>query len=248
MDAEIRTLRYVQRFPGGPQPPLIPGATVVGAVASPLNRSETAAAQESLEREARLEQRIRELEREHLETERSARREIEQLQEHAALAQAAALKEHGERLEAAWAARINAIAEAFAASRADYFRSVEAEVVRLALAIAAHVLHREAQMDALLLRGPVRVALEDLQQQSVCVLEVPEDAVAIWTRWLTECHPAAARVEVRGVPDVPSDYCRVKIDASTADLSVSSQLGEIERGFFDLLKHQPAVSTVARGE
>src|SRR5271165_4054810 len=45
----------------------------------------------------------------------------------------------------------------FESRRDDYFRRVEPEVVRLALAIARKVLHREAQMDPLLLAGVVRV-------------------------------------------------------------------------------------------
>ena len=51
----------------------------------------------------------------------------------------------------------------FAHQRADYFRRVESEVVRLALAIARKVLHREAQLDPLLLTGVVRVALDQMQ-------------------------------------------------------------------------------------
>jgi flagellar assembly protein FliH len=56
-----------------------------------------------------------------------------------------------------------AIAEAvqqFAKERRDYFRRVEADVVTLALAIARKLLHREAQIDPLLLSGIVRVALD----------------------------------------------------------------------------------------
>ena len=41
--------------------------------------------------------------------------------------------------------------EEFRRERARYFAGVEAEVVKLALAIAARVLHREAKLDPLLL-------------------------------------------------------------------------------------------------
>jgi flagellar assembly protein FliH len=41
--------------------------------------------------------------------------------------------------------------EQFRGARERYFAEVEQEVVKLALAIAARVLHREAQMDPLLL-------------------------------------------------------------------------------------------------
>jgi len=39
--------------------------------------------------------------------------------------------------------------------------AVEHEVVKLALAVAARILRREAQMDPLLLTGAVRVALDN---------------------------------------------------------------------------------------
>lgn len=241
MDAEIRTLRYVQRLPGGSPPPLIPGATMLPAFAGTVHKG-GASAQEAAEREARLELRMRELEREHRESERHAEQAIEQLQEHAAHAQTAALKEQQERLDALWAGRVAKISEAFVSIREQYFHDVETQVVRLALGVASRVLHREAQLDPLLLRGPVRVALEELQQQSACVLEVPTESAEAWRRWLGGAEGAAAKVEVRALDGVAADHCRLEIDSSTADLSTSSQLAEIERGFFDLLQHRPRVS------
>ena len=53
-------------------------------------------------------------------------------------------------------------------------------MVKLALAIAARVLHREAKLDPLLLAGVVRVALEKVAEDSATVLRVPLDAVAMW--------------------------------------------------------------------
>src|SRR5579863_8304711 len=45
----------------------------------------------------------------------------------------------------------------FAQDRAQYYQSVESEVVQLALSMASKILHREAQLDPLLLAGLVRV-------------------------------------------------------------------------------------------
>src|SRR5271155_1118702 len=47
----------------------------------------------------------------------------------------------------------------FTRDRASYFQKVEGEVVQLALSIARKILHREAQIDPLLLAGIVRGAL-----------------------------------------------------------------------------------------
>src|SRR5438552_1991482 len=48
--------------------------------------------------------------------------------------------------------------EKFKEERTAYFARIESEVVHLALAIARKILHREAQMDPLLLTGMVHVA------------------------------------------------------------------------------------------
>ena len=50
-----------------------------------------------------------------------------------------------------------ALIERFAEERDRYLQAVEHEVVELALAVAARILRREAQMDPLLLTGAVRV-------------------------------------------------------------------------------------------
>ena len=52
--------------------------------------------------------------------------------------------------------------ESLAEERDQYLHAVEHEVVKLALAVAARILRREAQMDPLLLTGAVRVALGQL--------------------------------------------------------------------------------------
>ncbi len=49
-------------------------------------------------------------------------------------------------------------------------------MVRLALAIARKVLHREAQLDPLLLAGVVRVALDQMQAGSRVLLRTSPDA------------------------------------------------------------------------
>ena len=93
-------------------------------------------------------------------------------------------------------------------------------------------------MDPLLLRGAVRVALEDMQQSTTCVLEVAPEKAETWGRWLGGAG-MLARVQVRTKEDAAPGHCRLEIGASAADLSVASQLAEIERGFFDLLQSRP---------
>src|SRR6202789_3472264 len=72
--------------------------------------------------------------------------------------------------------------EQFGRERARYFSGVEAEVVKLALAIAARVLHREGKLDPLLLAGVVRLALEKVGEDRTTVVKMPVSEVKAWRK------------------------------------------------------------------
>ncbi len=93
----------------------------------------------------------------------------------------------------------------FRRERTKYFAEVEAEVVKLALAIAARVLHREAKFDPLLLTGVVRVALEKVAEDSAAVLRVPEAQVESGEKCLAE--DAVARVQIVGDERLGAGEC-----------------------------------------
>ena len=76
--------------------------------------------------------------------------------------------------------------EQFAQQRRSYFRRVETDVVTLALAIARKLLHREAQIDPLLLSGVVRVALEQIQAGSQVVLRTSPSQQETWQAFLSQ--------------------------------------------------------------
>src|ERR1700745_455046 len=61
----------------------------------------------------------------------------------------------------------------FSRDRSNYFEKVEPEVVQLALSIARKILHREAQVDPMLLAGVVHVALAKLESGTKVVVRVP---------------------------------------------------------------------------
>src|SRR5258708_5981395 len=87
----------------------------------------------------------------------------------------------------------------FTRDRGTYFQKVEGEVVQLALSIARKILHREAQLDPLLLAGIVRVALERIDGATGVVLRIhPQDA-ADWRRYLT------THLEPSDVPAIVED-------------------------------------------
>src|SRR4051794_31697418 len=133
---------------------------------------------------------------------------------------------------------VSKICAEFVRDRARYFAGVEAEVVKLALAIASRVLHREVKLDPLLLSGVVRVALEKVAEDSATVLRVPVDAVEKWR----EMFVASSEFSLQVIGDerlAPED-CVLETNVGKVELGVRAQLEEIERGFFDLMERRPA--------
>jgi flagellar assembly protein FliH len=128
--------------------------------------------------------------------------------------------------------------EEFVRERARYFAGVEAEVVKLALAIAARVLHREATLDPLLLTGVVRVALEKVAEDSAMVLRVPAGAIEMW-REVFVASPESS-LQIVGDERLSAGECVLDTNVGRVELGVSAQLEEIERGFFDLMQRRPA--------
>jgi flagellar assembly protein FliH len=131
----------------------------------------------------------------------------------------------------------NAIMD-FGEERKNYFAKVEKEVVELALTIARKVLHRESQIDRLLLAGIVRVSIERLPQGSEVVLRVPDAQTEEWKRYF-----ATAKLPfeptVVGDNNVPSGECVISTELGNTVLGLEKQLQEIESGLFDLMAPEP---------
>jgi flagellar assembly protein FliH len=125
------------------------------------------------------------------------------------------------------------LVESFASERDRYLHAVEQEVVKLALAVAARILRREAQMDPLLLTCAVRVALGQLAQSTEVVLRVPTAELELWTEAIALLPNLAVKPAVLAGKEMRVGDCAIETRIGTVDLGVRSQLVEIERGFFD---------------
>jgi flagellar assembly protein FliH len=121
----------------------------------------------------------------------------------------------------------------FAEERDRYLSAVEHEVVELALAVAARILRREAQMDPLLLTGAVRVALGQLSGSTQVRLRVPPGELDLWTETIALLPNLAVQPAVLAGPGMRLGDCVIETDLGSVDLGIRSQMGEIERGFFD---------------
>jgi flagellar assembly protein FliH len=126
----------------------------------------------------------------------------------------------------------------FASERAAYFEKVELEVVELALAIAHKILHREAQMDPLLLAGIVRVALEKLEVGTKVSIRVSPQQVSDWRTYFARSMDAHEVPEIVEDASLPADQCVLKTELGTTALGLEVQLKEVERGLMDLLSHR----------
>ena len=129
--------------------------------------------------------------------------------------------------------RMAAVVASFTEARERYLNAVEGEVVKLALAVAARILRREAQVDPLLLTGAVRVALGQLSATTGVRLRVPACDLDLWKEAIAHLPNLAVKPEVLAGEELRLGDCVIESNLGTVDLGIRSQLGEIERGFFD---------------
>jgi flagellar assembly protein FliH len=127
----------------------------------------------------------------------------------------------------------------FAQKTSDYYSRAEVEMVHLSLAIAAKILHREAQVDRMLVAALVKVALEKLQHGTSASVRVRPEEVADWNRYFEGNTNGEIRVEVKPDSSVAAHNCILETELGTTELGLDVQLKEIEQGFFDLLAQRP---------
>ncbi len=127
----------------------------------------------------------------------------------------------------------------FGLKTSEYYAHAEAEMVHLSLAIAAKILHREAQVDRMLVAALVKVAMEKLQRGTAVTVRVRPEEVADWNRYFEGNSSTDIRVEVKADPAVAVHNCILETELGTTELGLDAQLKEIEQGFFDLLAQRP---------
>jgi len=153
-----------------------------------------------------------------------------------AAGEAASAQRAQARLEPALVA-FQSMAAELAALRKQLRREAEEAAVKLALAVARRVLHREAVADPEAILGIVKAAFQKCDPRESQRLQVsPEDATTI--------REHAARLNLPPGLEVISDRNLARgsviFETSRGDLdaSVDTQLAEIERGFADVLKRR----------
>jgi flagellar assembly protein FliH len=117
-------------------------------------------------------------------------------------------------------------------------REAEGDLLKLSIAIARRILHRELSVDPDALSGLIKVALEKVQQQEIHRVRVHPDLEAAVRRAL-ENHAAGRSVQVTPDPGrLPGDVV-FETQRGSLDASVETQLQEIGRGLADRLRGGP---------
>ncbi|MFZ0287276.1 MAG: FliH/SctL family protein [Terriglobales bacterium] len=132
--------------------------------------------------------------------------------------------------------RIDGVLSAFQQERNQYYSKVEVQLVHFALAIAAKILHREAQVDRMVVAGLVKVMLEKLQQGTKVTVRVRPEAAESWRHYFHD----NASVQIVEDFSMQSTDCVLETELGIAEVGLDAQLKEIEKGFFDLLAQRPA--------
>jgi len=134
-------------------------------------------------------------------------------------------------------ARLCASIEELAGMRPRLRHEAEADLVKLALAIARRILRRELSVDPDALSGLVFSALDKLQGQEIIRVRVHPAQAAAVTAGLRKS-PAGATVEVLSDPSREPGVILFETPRGNLDASLESQLQEIERGLADRLRRR----------
>jgi flagellar assembly protein FliH len=148
------------------------------------------------------------------------------------------LRQTYETRSAAEAAKILRALELFQDERRNYFSRVESDVVHLALAIAAKILHHEVQVDPLLVATLVRVAVDKMSDVSSVSVRVAPAKAAKWREYLANSQNGSTIAVVEDA-QLGIEDCILETDLGSANFSINAQLKEVEQGFFDLLAQRP---------
>jgi flagellar assembly protein FliH len=174
---------------------------------------------------ATLENRIRELE-----AEVARRHELGRREGYAAGEQAGA--QSGDQKWAAAQERLARAVAELATYRARFRKQSEQELLRLSLAIARKVLHRELTVDPQALLGVIKAALEAMNQSEILRVRVAAEDVS-GLQFHIDAMGLPAGVEVTGDRSLERGSVLIDTHRGVTDASLHTQLREIERGFID---------------
>lgn len=127
--------------------------------------------------------------------------------------------------------------------RSEYFRKMEGEVVRLALAVGRTVVERELETNPVLLQSAVREILERIDRSSKIRVRVPQHTLEAWQKTMARELEEFPGLEIAGEAELASGRCAVETVLGTTDFDIAGRLNEIERS---LLRNDSALRDQGR--
>lgn len=116
-------------------------------------------------------------------------------------------------------------------------RQAEEDLVRLSIAIARRILHREISVDPDALLGLVKAALSKLDQREIHMIRTHPETVPVIRRALAN---AGGETTIEITADARADRGALLIETGRGqlDASVETQLEEVQRGFTDMVANR----------
>ncbi len=146
--------------------------------------------------------------------------------------EAAGARKAAEKVDRALEKMARSVAD-LASCRDRFRREAEQDVVMIAIAVARRVLRREVTVDQEAILGLVKVAMEKVNLREVHQVRVHAGDVDALRKHLERIGaPAAIRVEVD--PGIERGGMIFETARGNLDVSIETQLRQIERGFTDL--------------
>jgi len=131
--------------------------------------------------------------------------------------------------------RVADVVAAFQQEQSEYYSKVEVELVHFALAIAARILHREAQVDRMVVAGLVKVMVDKLQEGSRVIARVRPEEAGSWRHYFHD-NP---NLQIVDDSALEARDCILETELGTSEMGLDAQLKEVEKGFADLLAQRP---------
>lgn len=126
--------------------------------------------------------------------------------------------------------------------RSKYFRDMQNEVVRLALAVGRTVIERELETNPVLLEKAVREILDSVDRGSKIRLRVEQGAVPAWVATFAKELGNFPGLEIAGDAELSIGQCAVETVLGVTDFNITERLDEIERGLIGTVRHETAVA------
>ena len=122
------------------------------------------------------------------------------------------------------------------AAHAHAAKDAEKDLLKLSIAVARRVLHRELTLDPMSIEGLIKVALDKLESRELSRVRVHPDQEARGARVDRALLHRATSSNVVADTSLHQGDVLLETTHGTVDASVDTQLREIERGFADRLQ------------